>query len=398
MKPVLHNENGIALVITLLVVALLTITVVEFTFSVEVDQRMARNALDSVQASLLARSGINFGEAVLLQDDQIRYDAFTENWCVDNDGQPTNGNIPSCDFDLDGKLGLPADIGLRVRIYDEGGKFNVNNARPQNQGECALLENPDANPQVSIELRLKALGQLLESRGMGPEALESFQAYWRQVCDSVAGVPAGQVTPGATAQPTPVTSVSSQQFALALQQQEFTSLDDMGFKLPGFSAGAIRRLRPLLTASPRTVSNLLVNVNTAPREVLRAILGVVDGGAEQADDIISQRGDQPFQQPPALGARPSGMPLGVTSTTFLIQASAVVKRNPVTLRGGIGRTASMLVRRSFRPGVPQQTNAGATRYTLTQLDWYKEGGAVLFQKAAQEPGAEDPSMQTAPEG
>jgi general secretion pathway protein K len=68
MRHVVRDERGIALIITLLVVALLTITVIEFTYSVEVDQHMARNALNGLQASLLARSGIALGEALLLHD------------------------------------------------------------------------------------------------------------------------------------------------------------------------------------------------------------------------------------------------------------------------------------------------------------------------------------------
>ena len=65
----LSNQRGIALIITLLIVALLTITVVEFFYSVEIDSRMARNALNGLQASLLARSGIAIGESFLLRDE-----------------------------------------------------------------------------------------------------------------------------------------------------------------------------------------------------------------------------------------------------------------------------------------------------------------------------------------
>ena len=81
--------------------------------------------------------------------------------------------------------------------------------------------------------------------------------------------------------------------------------------------------------------------------------------------------------------------LGVNSSFFLIRASAMINPNPVTGRGGISRSASMLVRRDQRPGVPQNAPAGTPRWTLTQLDWQKEGGAALFQQKDQEPGADD---------
>src|SRR3989442_8369446 len=112
------NDRGIALIITLLVVALLTITVVEFTYSVEVDQRMARNALNGLQAALLARSGINLGEALLLHDDlknQAQVDAFTEDWC------PSAGpEAQSCLIDdSNSQIVLPENMRLRVQIFDE---------------------------------------------------------------------------------------------------------------------------------------------------------------------------------------------------------------------------------------------------------------------------------------
>jgi hypothetical protein len=72
-----------------------------------------------------------------------------------------------------------------------------------------------------------------------------------------------------------------------------------------------------------------------------------------------------------------------------VRASGVVNPNPVTGRGGIGRSATMLVRR-IRRTAGQGTGASAVPWTLTQLDWQKEGGAILFQpQGDQEPGTED---------
>ena len=83
------------------------------------------------------------------------------------------------------------------------------------------------------------------------------------------------------------------------------------------------------------------------------------------------------------------MTLGVTSQYFQVRASGVVNPNPVTGRGGIGRSANMLVRRIRRPQ-SQVGGASAVPWTLTQLDWQKEGGAALFQvQGDQEPGMAD---------
>src|SRR5689334_13361358 len=79
-----NGENGMALIMAILVVALLTISVVEFFYSTEVDSRMARNSVHSLQASLLARSGIALGESLLLKDEDtagLNIDSFVEEWC-----------------------------------------------------------------------------------------------------------------------------------------------------------------------------------------------------------------------------------------------------------------------------------------------------------------------------
>jgi hypothetical protein len=84
--------------------------------------------------------------------------------------------------------------------------------------------------------------------------------------------------------------------------------------------------------------------------------------------------------------------LGWTSTCFQIRSSAIVNPNPVTGRGGIGRTASAVVCRKWWGGAPTaQPPAGIPRWTLTRLDWQKEGGAALFQKAEQGGDADDSS-------
>ncbi len=195
MRSTVANERGIALVITLLVVALLTITVVEFTYSVEVDSHMAHNALDGVQAGLLARSGINFGEAVLLKNFETQQQsagaglapgtrfAFPDSWCVDNDGQPNfAGDYPSCDFEPDSKLRVPDNMRLVVRIFDEGGKIDFNQVRPQQKNDCTVLENIDTtstNPtnQAGLLGRLAALGRVLDLAGAGPQVMDLYLEY-----------------------------------------------------------------------------------------------------------------------------------------------------------------------------------------------------------------------------
>lgn len=377
MSHPLTNERGVALIITLLIVALLTITVIEFTYSVEVDEHMAHNALASLQASLLARSGINLGEAFLLHDSDMTVDAFTEDWC------PHPGPAAqSCQIDeSNSQLVLPDNMRLRVEIVDEGGKLNLNNTRPPNVNLWRYTQtNPKAPMQV-FQSWNNALGMLLESRGADPQITEGVTDYWNRLYELVYQNPSGGLPGQAAAQPTPSNDPLNPQLVW-----ELPSLDDASI-IPGFTPSVIQHIRSVVTALPSRQAR--VNANTAPHDVLAAITG--DSGI--ADDIISQREQAPMklsdltqllargnQSDPAF--RNARIMLGVTSNYYLIRASAIINPNPTTGLGGVSRSASMLVQRAPKPGVPYNAPAGTPRWTLTQLDWQKEPGAELFVKNA----------------
>jgi type II secretory pathway component PulK len=379
------NERGIALVITLLVVSLLTIIVVEFTYSAEVDAHMARNALNALQASLLARSGINLGEAFLLHDDDAQVDSYLEDW----------GNLD----EINSQLILPDNMRLRVQIIDEGGKLNINLTRPRTvqQVIAALRAGPDSPAVQLFQSWTTALGNLLEGRGASPEVAENVAAYWVQLFQAAYPSLAGGLSPGSPDQgtSTPVPGSTGTPTPGAMSNNpflwDFPSLDDTSV-IPGLTPSLIRRSREVVTALDSN-RQPWVNINTAPPEVLGAI--IPDAGI--VENIISQRQDQPLKagdMAPLLAglstndaaARNARGMLRATSFFFLIRASAVVNPNPITGKGGISRSASMLVRREPRPGVPPNAPPGVPRWTLTQLDWQKEGGAALFQPT---PGADD---------
>ena len=376
----LRNQRGLALVITLLVVALLAITVVEFTYSVEIDQRMARNAVNGVQASLLARSGIALGEAFLLRDDiRSGFDAFTEEWC------PSPGpDAQSCLIDeSNSPIILPQNMRLRVQIIDEAGKFNVNLTRPSTMQlwqQC--YDNPDKCALAAFE-RLTS--------GVDPSLPEALMDYWRKVielADQAAGVtPDGTAAPQTPGTDAPVGGGSATTLGQRRQQvflqYEFNTLDDLGV-VAGMTPSAINRLRPVLSAVRGQTG---VNVNTAPREVLSAIC---DDG-EWVERIISERQSAPIQSPQPcpgqagqFGARPVQM-----STLFLIRASAIINPDPMTGRGGIRRSATMLVQRGRGAGGPQ-----GQRWILKRLDWQKEGGAFLFDQQDDDRGVDDSLSST----
>ncbi|MDZ7379939.1 MAG: general secretion pathway protein GspK [candidate division KSB1 bacterium] len=374
----------------LLVVALLTIIVTEFFFSVELDARMARNSVHSLQAALLARSGVALGEALLLQDQDPLTDSFLEEWCP---MQAREGRACQID-DGGGFLALPPNSRLRVEIWDESGKINVNLTRPQTQAEWRAGRtnpNPEQSPQ-RYQSWLFALGRVIDSR---PEAITALDDYWNQLFEFYFGPLANPATgtatptggssmvqtPGLTGTPPPLTTLY------------FGSLEEVT-AVPGFlSASELRRVRPLITAYGWPFPSQ-VNANTAPREVLTAIIG----DTQVVEEIIQQRQTQVLQASNVLTLtnsastiqdplyRNARMMLGARSNVYSIRATAIVNINPVTGTGGISRSAEMLVRRDPKQVQPATSGGTVTRWKLTRLYWQKHAGAALFRP---EIGSED---------
>jgi len=105
----LNNQRGIALVVTLLVVSLITAMVVEFSYGVYTGTNNLYNWRDSQRLSLMAKSGINVSARFL--SDAVKTQDFTYPGSIE---LPVEN--PFEDFN-----GL-----ITVKIQDENSKFNIN--------------------------------------------------------------------------------------------------------------------------------------------------------------------------------------------------------------------------------------------------------------------------------
>ena len=108
------GERGVVLVLAVFAVVLLTVLAVGITAAVRVELMAARTSLERMQGLYLAEAGINQARAVLLYDDPS-LDALTDDWG------------PEAEEPLD----LPQEMagGLyRVRVYDASGRIDINQA------------------------------------------------------------------------------------------------------------------------------------------------------------------------------------------------------------------------------------------------------------------------------
>lgn len=371
------------LIIVLIVVALLTITVLEFAFTTQIDQHRTRNALHAMQAQLLARSGINLAEGFLMLDDEPQYDSYAEDWWLQLH--------QFCQ-------GLQLDPTMRIRctVRDESGKLNLNNTRePRRRVE---------SQQVTASAVLRdAMRCMFTKRGVDVEVVDKLADYWQQ---EVPPNPDG--TPG--------------------QVPDFGSLEDFGAAF-GVPTEALQQLRSVVTAQPRALLPH-INANTAPAEVLAAVVNAEKVPDCPADDVVQkiverqQDIDNPMKSTGDVTALMQGVEnasikgtlFDVRSRLYRLEASALTNIDPDNPNsGGIGQTVSALVARQTGPatGVAGQKTTGAAgtvatggtaqqgvgangkplpNWTLRPLDWQKEGGARLFRAAPTEeetPGATD---------
>jgi general secretion pathway protein K len=131
------NQKGIALVVTLLALVLITALVVEFSYGVYTGTNNLYNWRDSQRLSIMAKSGINVSARFLsdmLNNQTFSYPGSIE-LPVENPFEDFNGTV-------------------LVRIEDENSKFNINSLVPDNQ---SVNESDENSPYNSFKRLLKIL-------------------------------------------------------------------------------------------------------------------------------------------------------------------------------------------------------------------------------------------------
>ncbi len=103
----LRNQHGMALLLVLIIISLLSALVIEFSFSTLVDLRATETFRDRTKAYYLARGGVEAAR-MILQEDKNSFDHPSEFW-----GNPLV-NIPAGDGDVS------------IKITDLTGRLNIN--------------------------------------------------------------------------------------------------------------------------------------------------------------------------------------------------------------------------------------------------------------------------------
>lgn len=230
-----RRERGVALLLALLTLVLLSVVVVDFTFSSQVAYRRAVTWIDARRAALVADAGVALAAEVLSQDFSMNnVDTFADIWARE---------LP------------PIETGagqLTIRIEDEQGKLNLNALAsgalsPAGRRAQALFDLVRVDPALAF-----ALADWVDrNREPGPSALAAEDSWYAAL------VP--PYTP---------------------RNQELASFAELAL-VRGFDAGVLAAIRPVATALPG--GDTKINANTAPRAVLAAL------DPRLADDFLLTR-------------------------------------------------------------------------------------------------------------
>jgi general secretion pathway protein K len=245
----MRERRGIALILVLMVITVLTVLILDLHQSVRINFYIANNMTEGLKASYLARSGVQVAAGVLLKDMQDnKIDSWHEDW-----------------YDFLGKAGMPAiPVGenemVMMEINDESGRFNlntlVNKRGTVNQRRVDIFKNLLAGEDIEVEVANAIVDWIDEDSevqdGGGAE-------------DQVYGYSAGS---------DPMLSKNSR----------FESLQEIRL-VQGVTDEIWRKLEPIVSV----YGNAKTNLNTADKKVLAAVLKTVD---ENADTAIADKIDE----------------------------------------------------------------------------------------------------------
>jgi general secretion pathway protein K len=291
------RQNGVAIIMVLLIVALATSLVAFMTTQQNLWQRQVESQLDRTQARRVGIAAIDWARAVLADDAHVNTtDNAKEMWALRLPAMPVeNGEV----------------TGL---IEDRQGLFNLNN----------LVRNGAASaPDVAQFQRLLALLGL-------PAELATALADWMDADGETQ--PAGGAEDGYyLALPRPYRAAN----------RPLTELGELA-RVKGYDSRIIELLRPLVTALPEAGA---VNVNFAAPEVLAAVAQNMT--LADARLMVQQRSEQPFkdvadfrQRLPHGGILVSDANISVSSQFFMVTGRARFGNAQVTIQALLQRGAS----------------------------------------------------------
>ena len=287
-------KKGVALITAMMVMSLATITAVQMTSEQQVYFHRTENILLHEQAYLYLLSAEDFTKIVLAEDfKNNQIDSFTDDWYSE---------APIV-FPIEGGV-------LTGTVSDLQGKFNINN-----------LAKPKRDPWDEQRLRQALLNNDI------PGDIAAVIIDWLD--ENSEALPGGAEDIDYLAGDRPYRAGNGM----------MGSISELRL-LKGIDEKIYASLKKIMVALPAT--NVAININTAPPEVLRVI---VEGLSEkEAEDLAKDLAENPIKEPDELldnplvkGKKIDVNGLSTESSYFLLESMATVSRARARMRSVIYR-------------------------------------------------------------
>jgi len=289
-------ERGVAVVTAILVVAVAASTAAWMLAQQSATLNQTALVASRAQADLFAQAGLDWARGILAEDARSgTVDTLDEPWA-----RPL--------------AGLPVERALvSGAISDQQARYNLNNLVKEGR-------RSDADVQI--------LTRLLDSLGLDP-GLALAVLDWVDGDGDIAGN-GGAEDAYYLSLPRPYRAAN----------RPMAQVEEL-YAIRGFDAKAVARLRPFVTALPVRTA---VNANTAPAEVIAAILPEL--GREAVRDLVASRQAKPFKDRADLKARAQkgsanafDADLDVKSDHFLVQVGVAQDDVQVAAEALVARAA-----------------------------------------------------------
>jgi len=310
-----------------LLITTLAITIVANLFwQQQVQVRVIENQRLQLQKKWILRGALDWASLILREDAKhSSVDTLDEPWAVPLAETHLDQYVENGQSDSDA-----ADTTLSGNITDAQGRFNLKN----------LCPNGTIDP-----VAVAAFASLLTLLHIDP-ALAPATAYQLKL--------AGASMPLLPHQPLGAAAASSVQNAVIAttnsgpQNMGYTQIEDL-LTVPGLTAALLEQLRPYVIFLPRSTT---LNINTAPAEVISAIVGI---SLDSANVLVTSRKAASFNNLADVSKRLpnntfNAANLSVTSNYFLIDGQVHMNRARLDMQALIernGATTQLLWIREF---------------------------------------------------
>ena len=327
------RQRGVAVVTALLLTTLAVTIVASLFWQQQVQVRSIENQRLQLQKQWILRGALDWARLILRENARLSplYDSLDQPWAVPLQETRLDQYVENNRTDTEA-----SDATLSGQIVDAQSMVNLNNlaangapVEKEVKVFARLLGNLRLNPSLAqdaaVMIAASTARQNLAANPVNPPA---------QTIDPTTGLPLTQAPPtGAGETPAPVAVAPSGPSMLPM-----TQVEDL-LAVPGFTPEAVEKLRNLVIFLPQSGSK--VNINTAPAEVLTAV--IENSSASDAAYIIAQRTTASFRQGD-MGMRleqmttVGGSNLDTRSNYFLVNGRVKLDRAALQIQALISRT------------------------------------------------------------